>query len=425
MPRKRIKILTIFGTRKELIKLYPVLDKLKADPDFESIVVTTSQLQEEFDDLYDLFKLTPDHDLNLKRDKKQLADITNLALSGLDPLLKHHQPDLVLVQGESTTAFVGALAAFYNKIPVAHNGAGVRAFKKMNPYPEEANRRLVSTLSDIHFTFNSQNTEYLLHEGAIPKNIFVTGNTILDSMLGISRSKRNTLCKHIPPDDLDAYKMVVITSHKKDNWGKPLEDLCRALIDLTQAYPDFQFAFPLKFNAKVRDTVFKILKNKERIHLLDELPFAAFVEAMARSHLIITDSDCIVEEGLALRKPVLLFQEKSEPINNNLTGGVKQIGLKRAGIVVETSRLIEDPNGSKNLFAELNSSGDGHAAERIIQAIRYYFNRADRPKDYKPKTSKQTMKQNAEYSVLTTEVGSTQDVQASGIRRQASGKIYS
>ena len=408
MSKQKIKILTIFGTRKELIKLYPVLDKLKANADFESIVVTTSQLQEEFDDLYALFKLAPDHDLNLKRSRKQLSDITNLALSGLEPLMKHHQPDLVLVQGESTSAFVGALAAFYNKIPVAHNGAGVRTFKKMSPYPEEANRRLVSALSDLHFAFNSQNTEYLLHEGAIPKNIFITGNTILDSMLGISRGRRNTLCQHIPPDDLDTYKMILITSHKKDNWGKPLEDLCRALIDLTQAYPDIQFAFPLKFNANVRDTVFQILKNKERIHLLDQLPYTAFVEAMARSYLIITDSDCIVEEGLALRKPVLLFREKSEPLNSHLTGGVKQIGLKRAGIVVETSRLIEDPNASKNLFAELNSSGDGHAAERIVQAIKHHFGRADRPKDYKPKAHAKTSNQKGIRSVPAKDLRSVQ-----------------
>jgi UDP-N-acetylglucosamine 2-epimerase (non-hydrolysing) len=408
MSKQKIKILTIFGTRKELIKLYPVLDKLKANADFESIVVTTSQLQEEFDDLYALFKLAPDHDLNLKRSRKQLSDITNLALSGLEPLMKHHQPDLVLVQGESTSAFVGALAAFYNKIPVAHNGAGVRTFKKMNPYPEEANRRLVSTLSDLHFTFNSQNTEYLLHEGAIPKNIFITGNTILDSMLGISRGKRNTLCKHIPPDDLDAFKMILITSHKKANWGKPLEDLCRALIDLTQAYPEIQIAFPLKFNSNVRDTVFQILKNKERIYLLDQLPYEAFVEGMARSYLIITDSDCIAEEGLALRKPVLLFREKSEPLNSHLAGGVKQIGLKRASIVVETSRLIEDPNASKNLFAEFNLSGDGHAAERVVQAIKHHFGRANRPKDYKPKAHEKTSNQKQIHSVPAKDLKSAQ-----------------
>jgi UDP-N-acetylglucosamine 2-epimerase (non-hydrolysing) len=319
--------------------------------------------------------------------------------------MKHHQPDLVLVQGDSTSAFVGALAAFYNKIPVGHIGAGVRTFNKMKPYPEEVNRRLVSTLSDLHFASAVQNTEYLLHEGAIPKNIFITGNTIFDTTLSISRRKRNTLCKHIPPDDLNTFKTILVTSHKKANWGMPLKNLCAALVDLTQAYPDIQIAFPLKFNSDVRDTVFKILKNKERIHLLDQLPFECFVEAMAQSHLIITDSGCIMEEGLALRKPVLLFREKTEQLDSHLAGSVKMIGLKRASIVVETSRLIEDQNISRNLIAEFNMGGDGHAAERIVQAIKHHFSRANRPKDYKPKAPRQTTKQNMGYSSSTQEYG--------------------
>jgi UDP-N-acetylglucosamine 2-epimerase (non-hydrolysing) len=390
MAEKKIKILTIFGTRKEFIRLYPVLDKLTADDDLENIVVTTSQYQEELEDLYALFNIMPDQDLNLRRNRNSLSDITNLALSGLEPLLKRHQPDLVLVQGESTSAFVGALAAFYNKIPVAHNGAGVRTFKKLEPYPEEVNRRLVSTLSDLHFVANSQNTEYLLHEGALPKNIFVTSNTIIDSILSITRKKRNTLVRYIPPDDLNTFKTILVTSHKKANWGKPLKNLCAALVDLTQAYPDIQIAFPLKFSSDVRDSVYKFLNNKERIHLLDQLPYEAFVEAMVRSHLIITDSDCIVEEGLAVRKPVLLFREKTKSIDNNLSGSVKIIGLKRAGIVVETSRLIEDQNIYGNLVAEINLFGDGHAAERIVQAIRHHFGMGEHPKDFKPKTQAQT-----------------------------------
>ncbi|MGD9123180.1 MAG: UDP-N-acetylglucosamine 2-epimerase (non-hydrolyzing), partial [Desulfobacterales bacterium] len=373
MPEEKLKILTIFGTRKELIRLYPVMVKLKNDAALRSTIVTTSQLQEEMDDLYALFGIRPDHDLNLRRSRTSLADITNLALSGLEPLLKDQQPDMVLVQGESTSAFVGALAAFYHKIPVAHNGAGVRTFNKLEPYPEEVNRRLVSTLSDLHFVSMSQNTQYLLHEGAIPNYVFVTGNSIMDSILDTVRQKRNSLSKYMPPDDIDAHKLILITSQIMANWGKPLRDLCHAVIDLTQAYPDIRFAFPLKFDSGVRDTVNRILKNKERIHLLDQLPYEAFVEAMARSYLVITDSDCIAEEGLALRKPVLLLQEKSEQKGYQFCGAVKQIGLKRAGIVEQTSRLIEAPNASKNLFAEFSMSGDGHAADRIVQAIKYYF----------------------------------------------------
>jgi UDP-N-acetylglucosamine 2-epimerase (non-hydrolysing) len=366
------------------------LEKLKADDAFESIVVTTSQYQEDLEDLYALFSITPDQDLNLRRNKNSLSDITNLALSGLDPLLKRHQPDLVLVQGESTSAFIGALAAFYNKIPVAHNGAGIRTFNKLEPYPEEVNRRLVSILSDLHFVTNSQNAEYLLHEGAIPKNIFMTGNSIIDSLLSITRRKKNTLCRHIPAEDLNTYKTILVTSHNKANWGNPLKNLCAALVDLTQAYPDIQIAFPLKFNTDVRSTVFKILNKKERIHLLGKLPYETFVEAMVRSNLIITDSNGVMEEVIALRKPILLFQNKIGQKEHYLPGGVKIIGLKRAGIVVETSRLIEDQNILKNLTDEVNLFGDGRAAERIVQAIRHHFGMGQRPNDFEPKNQAQT-----------------------------------
>ena len=389
MPEKKIKILSIFGTRKELIKLYPLLEKLKAADDIESIVVTTNQHPEDFDDLYTLFNIAPDQDLILKRDKKYLSDITNLALSGIEPLLKLYNPDLVLVQGESTTSFMGALAAFYNKIPVGHIGAGERTFIKMEPYPEEVNRRLVSTLSDLHFVFNDKNTQYLIHQGAIPKNIFVTGNTIIDSILGIACKKRNTLVKHIPPDDLNTYKTILVTAHKRENWGKPLENLCAALEDLTQAYPDIQIAFPLKYTSEVRDTVFKLLKNKERIHLLDQLPFESFVEAMDRSHLIITDSDCIKEEGLALKKPVLVFGEGKGLSDEKQIEGVKQVGSKTENIVIEASRLIEDSEAYQRMVADTSPFGDGRAAERIVQAIRSHFELGERPKDFKLATDKQ------------------------------------
>jgi UDP-N-acetylglucosamine 2-epimerase (non-hydrolysing) len=405
MAENKLKILTIFGTRKELIKLYPVLEKLKAAEDIESIIATTHQHQEEFEDLYGLFHITTDHDLNLKRDESSLSDITNLALSGIEPLLKHHQPDLVLVQGESTSAFVGALAAFYNKIPVGHIGAGERTFIKTSPYPAEVNRRLASTLSDLHFTANSQNAEYLRYEGVIPKNIFITGNTIIDSIFSIARMNRDTLCKHIPPDDLNAFKMILVACHKKENWGQPLENLCKALVDLTQAYPDIQVAFPLKYDARIREVVLKNFDNNERIHLLDPIPFSTFVEAMNRSHLIITDSACILEEGRALKKPVLLFQEAGEASAEPADEGVRLTGQTRMSVVVETSRLLEDPDAYANMICESESYGDGHASARIIQAIRHHFDLAGRPEDYKPKSSEQSPGQDKVHSVIKGEFG--------------------
>jgi UDP-N-acetylglucosamine 2-epimerase (non-hydrolysing) len=386
MSEKKIKILTIFGTRKELIRLHPVLDKLTADDEFESIVVSASEHQEDLDDLCDIFHISADHDLNIKRDKKFLADITNLALSLIDPLIKHHQPDLVLVQGESTTAFIGALASFYNKIPVGHIGAGVRTFNKMSPYPEEVNRRLISTLSDLHFVPAAQNTEYLLHEGAIPNNIFITGNTIVDSIVSFAHRKHETLSRHIPPDDLNAYKTILITCQRKENWDEAVENLCPALIDLTQAYPNIQIVFPVKFDSQIRQAVFRFLNDQERIRLLDPLPYETFVEALFCSHLIITDSDAIREEACALRKPALILRKASEPPQEEAADGFKWIEPEREKIVIETSRLLENPDAYRNMISSPGPYGDGRAAERTVQAIKYYFERADRPKDVKSPT---------------------------------------
>jgi len=406
MAEKKIKILTIFGTRKELIRLYPVLDRFRAADDIESITVTTSQHQEPLEDLYALFNTAPDHDLNLKRNRKSLSDITILALSGIEPVLKLHGPDMVLVQGESTTAFMGALAAFYNRIPVGHIGAGERTFIKTDPYPEEINRRLVSTLSDLHFVFNGSNTEYLIHEGAIPRNIFITGNTIIDSVLDIAHRKTNTLCRHISPDDLKALKMILVTCHKKENRGEPLDNLCQGLLDLSQAYPDIQIAFPMQYEPNIREVVLKILYNSERIHLLDPIPYDTFVEAIAQCHLIITDSDCIMEEGRALKKPVMLFKkEDAETIGESADKGVRLTGLTRENLVIETSRLLEDEVAYRNMSAESEPNGDGHASERIVRAVRYHFGLAERPEDYKPRWSRKPAEGQGAHAVIEGNFG--------------------
>jgi UDP-N-acetylglucosamine 2-epimerase (non-hydrolysing) len=256
----------------------------------------------------------------------------------------------------------------------------------MEPYPQEVNRRLVSALSDLHFVFNAGNVQYLIHGGAIPRNIFVTGNTIIDTILGIARRKKKTLARHISPDDLNTYKTILVTAHKKENWKKPLGNLCAALEDLTQAYPDIQIAFPLKYTAEVRDTAFRLLKNKERIHLLDQLPVEAFVEAMAGSHLIITDSDCVREEGLALKKPVLVFGEARAPLSEDQPiVGLKAVGSKTDNIVIEASKLIEDTLAHQRMVPAHSPFGDGRAAERIVKAIRSHFKLGERPRDFKPK----------------------------------------
>ena len=384
MSKQKIKILTIFGTRPEVIKLYPVLAKMNKDEIFESLIVSTSQHRKMIDDLFELFKITPNHDLNIIREKQFLSDISTFALSGLDPLIKLHKPDLVLVQGDTTTSFIGALAAFYNQIPVGHIEAGLRSFNKKHPYPEEVNRRLISTVSDLHFAPSDQNAKYLIQEGAIPENVFITGNTVIDSLFYTVERNSNTLGKYLAPEIWESYRMILITSHRRENWGKPLENLCQALMDLTEAYPDIQIVYPVHLNPNVRETVYKILSKKERIHLLEPLTYQTFVEAMFRSHLIITDSGGIQEEGPSLRKPILVFRKVTERPEGLATGGVKLVGLEREDIVRETSRLLEDPQTYRAMTADYNPYGDGNAAKRIVQAIKYYFGIGERPDDFVP-----------------------------------------
>jgi len=224
------------------------------------------------EDLLKLFSIKPNHDLNIIQENQSLTDISTRALSGLDPLLKQYHPDLVLVQGDTTTAFTGALAAFYHKIPVAHVEAGLRSFDKMNPYPEEINRKLISTVCDLHFTPTSQNAENLSKERVDPEKIFVTGNTVIDSLRYIVSRNHNTLKNYLPVEIFNSHRMILVTAHRRENWGKPLENLCEALKDLAHSYPEFHVVYPVHLNPNVRKTAFGILANEERVCLLDPLP---------------------------------------------------------------------------------------------------------------------------------------------------------
>ena len=382
MDTQPLTIMTIFGTRPEVIKIYPVLDALAKSGFFKSIVVSTSQHREMIDDLLKLFSIKLDHDLNIIQENQSLVDISNRALSGLDPLLKQYQPDLVLIQGDTTTAFIGALAAFYHKIPVGHVEAGLRSFDKMHPYPEEINRRLISLVTDLHFAPTMQNAQNLHRERIDPSKIFVTGNTVIDSLLYIASRNRQTLNDYLPMEALNSHRLILVTAHRRENWGEPLEKLCYALRELTHAFPDVEVVYPVHLNPNVRKTVFSILANEKRIHLLDPLPYEPFVEAMSKAYLIITDSGGIQEEGPSLRKPILVFRKVTERPEGIATGGVKLTGLNRENVVSEASRLLNDPVAYQHMIADHNPYGDGHAARRIVQAILHHFNRGPRPDDF-------------------------------------------
>jgi len=382
MKSAPLKILTIFGTRPELIKLFPVIYNLENQKPFDSVVISTSQHRQMVDDLIDVLSIEVDHDLDIMQDNQSLLGICNRAISGLDPLLKKHRPDLVLVQGDTTTAFIAALASFYHQIPVGHVEAGLRSFDKMHPYPEEINRRLISLLTDLHFAPTESNAANLKQEGVDPDKIYLTGNTVIDSLLYISRRDRQVLKQYLPPAAQNSHRLILVTSHRRENWGKPLKNLCHALKDLVCSYPDVQVLYPVHLNPNVRKTVFEILGKQKRVHLLDPLPYEPFVEAMTKAHLIITDSGGIQEEGPSFHKPILVFRKVTERPEGLAAGCVKLIGLEREDVVQETSRLLDDQEAYRNMTANGNPYGDGRAAERIIQAIKYYFGLGERPIDF-------------------------------------------
>jgi UDP-N-acetylglucosamine 2-epimerase (non-hydrolysing) len=384
MNNKLLTILTVFGTRPEVIKLFPVLKKLEIDSVFKSIVISTSQHREMIEDLINLFSIQVDFDLNIMKYNQSLLDICRRSISRLDPLLERCQPDLVLVQGDTTTAFIATLAAFYHKVPVGHVEAGLRSFDKMHPYPEEINRRLISVVCDLHFAPTKQNTEYLKEEGINPNKIFLTGNTVIDSLLHIASKKRQTLKEYLPQDALNSHRMILVTAHRRENWGSPLENLCFAIKDLVSSYPDIQVIYPVHLNPNVRNTAFDILGNQKRVSLLDPLPYEPFVEAMAKAHLIITDSGGIQEEGPSFNKPILVFRKVTERPEGVASGCVKLIGLERENVVSETAHLLDDMDAYRSMASRGNPYGDGRAAKRIVQAIKYHFGLEERPKDFLP-----------------------------------------
>jgi UDP-N-acetylglucosamine 2-epimerase (non-hydrolysing) len=378
----RKAILAIFGTRPEVIKMFPVIRKIYLDNRFRLVTISTSQHREMIDDLLNLFDIKVDHDLNIIKTNQSLIDISTRALSGLDPILKQHQPSLALVQGDTTTAFIGALAAFYHKIPVGHIEAGLRSYDKMHPYPEEINRRLISLVTDLHFTPTPQNAQNLYKEDIDRSKIFITGNTVIDSLLYVAKKNRNTLKNYIPMETLNSQCLILVTAHRRENWGEPLENLCHGLKDLTKRFSDVQIIYPVHLNPNVRKTVFEILGNQDRIYLVEPLSYEPFVEAMVKSYFIITDSGGIQEEGPSLKKPILVFRKVTERPEGLSTGGVKLLGLEKENVIREASRLLQDPKAYQCMIADHNPYGDGYAAERIFQAILHYYDLGPRPPDF-------------------------------------------
>jgi UDP-N-acetylglucosamine 2-epimerase (non-hydrolysing) len=367
---KRLRIAVVMGTRPEAIKMAPVVRALQAQSDrIETVVIATAQHRQMLDQVLSLFQILPDVDLDLMRPQQTLADLNARVLHMMERTLRDLQPDLLLVQGDTTTVFAAALAAFYLHIPVGHVEAGLRSHDLCNPFPEEANRCLTSKLTALHFAPTPLACQELVREGVPQAHIAVTGNTVVDALhvlLEKSFTFHDSPLAHLP---LDQHRVVLVTSHRRESWGQELHNTCLALKDLVAQFTDVLVVYPVHLNPHVQQTVMTVLSGTERICLLEPLDYLTFLHLMARAHLILTDSGGIQEEAPTLRKPLLVLRRLTERPEAFQAGLAKIVGTSRESIVAEASRLLTDPEAYRSMSHGANPYGDGQASQRIVEAI--------------------------------------------------------
>lgn len=364
-----IRVLTVFGTRPEAIKLAPLIKELEKHRDkFVSRVCVTAQHREMLDPLLSLFEIESDYDLNIMQPNQTLFDVTTKALIGLREVLEAERPDIVLVQGDTTTAFATTLAAFYLKMKIGHVEAGLRTRDKYNPFPEEINRRLISHLADFHFAPTVEAKENLLSEGIDSSSIFVTGNTVIDALfMTLERTKAHDPLAELELDP--SKRLILVTAHRRESFGAGLVNVCQALREIVQRASDVEILYSVHMNPNVRLTVEQFLKGVDGVRLTEPLDYVKFVHLMNRAHLILTDSGGIQEEAPSLGRPVLVLREVTERPEVIEVGAAKLVGTDPENIVSETLRLLEDKNEYKRMARATNPFGDGHAAERIAKII--------------------------------------------------------
>lgn len=381
---KKLKVMTIFGTRPEAIKMAPLVKELQRAEEIESILCVTAQHRQMLDMVLDLFELKPDYDLNIMQHGQTISDITVKVLKGLESVLQEVKPDLVLVHGDTTTTFIGALACFYQQIPVGHVEAGLRSGNIYSPYPEEMNRRLTGALTRLHFAPTEGNVRNLLKEGIDKENIFITGNTVIDALLQVVREDyvfANPLLNEI---DYANKKVLVMTCHRRENWGKPMEDIFHAVVEILQDHKDVEIVFPVHLNPKIRHLAEEIMGDVEGIHLIEPLDYEPFVNLLNKAYLILTDSGGIQEEAPALGKPILVLRTETERPEAVEAGTVKVVGVDKNKIISETNLLLTNREHYLQMANAVNPYGDGRASKRIVEAIKYHFGLTNsRPKDFK------------------------------------------
>jgi len=370
----KCRVIAVLGTRPEAIKLALVIQELRRRSDeFETAVVHTGQHRTMLDHALKLFNIKPDFDLDVMRPNQTLSSLTARVLDTVENACNRFQPHMVLVQGDTTTAFASALAAFYCKIAVGHIEAGLRSRDIYNPFPEEVNRRLVSVMTEIHFAPTALSRDNLLVEGVPSDKIVVTGNTVVDTLRALSKldhSWENTPLADIPRD---TSRLVLVTSHRRESWGSDQENMCLALKDLVKKHLDIRVIYPVHMNPNVRNTVNALLQDTDRIHLIEPLGYLDFVSLLQRCFLVLTDSGGIQEEAPTFRKPVLVLRKVTERPEASQFGMAKIIGMSREGIVSEADRLLTDADAYLDMSEGENPYGDGHGSERIVEAVARWF----------------------------------------------------
>jgi len=376
------KVSFIFGTRPEAIKLCPLIIAMKNDPAFQINVCVTAQHRRMLDQVLEVFEVKPDVDLNVMETHQTLAGLTAKAITAIDRYLSEDEPDMVIVQGDTTTEFCATLVAFYHKIPIAHVEAGLRTGNKYSPYPEEINRKLSSHIADWHFAPTKLSRENLLREGIPEEKIFVTGNTVIDALqIAVKKIKKNP--PHIDglsaevTEESSTCPLVLITGHRRENFGEGFANICRAIAELSERFPEALFVYPVHLNPNVRVPVFERLTGRKNIHLIEPLGYLPFVALMHRSKLVLTDSGGVQEEAPSLGKPVLVMRNTTERPEAVEAGTVRLIGTEKSGIVDMVTTLLCDEEAYNAMARAVNPYGDGKACERIISAIKGRYDTLD------------------------------------------------
>lgn len=366
---KKIKVMTIFGTRPEAIKMAPLVKELEKNENIESIVCVTAQHRQMLDQVLEIFDIKPDYDLNIMKDRQTLISITTRGLEGLDKVMKEAQPDLVLVHGDTSTTFVGSLAAFYNQIAIGHVEAGLRTFDKYSPFPEEINRRLTGVMADMHFAPTERNRENLLRENVSDDKIYITGNTVIDALKTTVRDNYEFKDAALAEMSWDTKKVIVMTAHRRENLGEPLENICRAVKRIVEDFEDVEVVYPVHMNPAVREVAYSILGNIDRVKLIEPVSADELHNAISRGYMVITDSGGLQEEAPSLGKPVLVVRTETERPEAVDAGTVKIAGVDENVIYNMAREIICDEEAYNAMAKAVNPYGDGFASKKIVEAI--------------------------------------------------------